>query len=165
MDVWVQSRNQSPEQSVEVSNVVEAKESKTKLKSLSCVIGIILSKFLPQAKQSISKRSCGAYFAQYTRRDKCCGRTNSSCFTTTMHLLLTPWVSGNIWSRKTPSLFIWSYSVGRFPFTQAQMDHRRGAFWRREGHQNGRNDGTERQSRRILPAVHRSVTEKVRKVD
>ena len=64
----------------------------------------------------------------------------------------------------TASLFTWSCSVRLFSFPQAQGDHQGDPFWRRGGHQEGRNDGAEGNPRRILPAVHRSVAEKDGKV-
>ena len=34
-------------------------------------------------------------------RDKSCGKPNSVCFTTTMHLLTMPWAYGSSWLRRT----------------------------------------------------------------
>ena len=53
----------------------------------------------------------------------------------------------------------WSCSVWLFSFPQAQGDHQGDPFWRRGGHQEGRNDGAEGHPRRILPSVNRSVAE------
>ena len=119
-----------------------------------------------RARRSISKstkRSCGFCFAQCARKDESCGRINRGCFTTTMHLLTT----GSSWPRRTSPYWnnlTWPCSVWLFSFPQAQGDHQGDPFWRRGGHQKGRNDGTEGHPRRILPAVHRSVAEKDGKV-
>ena len=53
-----------------------------------------------RTKRSISKsteRSCGVCFAQRQG----CGKSNSVCFTTTMHLLTMPWAYGSSWLRRT----------------------------------------------------------------
>ena len=64
----------------------------------------------------------------------------------------------------TTSLFTWPCSVWLFSFPQAQGDHQGDPFWRRGGHQEGRNNGAEGHPRRILPAAHGSVAEKDGKV-
>ena len=51
-----------------------------------------------------------------------------------------------------------------FSLPQTQGDHQGDLFWRRGGHQEGRNDGADRHPRSIFPAVHRSVAEKDGKV-
>ena len=51
--------------------------------------------------QQVYNGSCGVCFAQCARRDESCDRTNRGCFTTTMHLLTTPWASGSSWPRRT----------------------------------------------------------------
>ena len=99
MDFWVWPGNQAPELSVEVSDVAEAEESKTvnqNQKSKSCWSRSSMSEASStvsschRARRSVSKstkRSCSFCFALCARRDESCGRTNRSCFTTTMHLL------------------------------------------------------------------------------
>ena len=73
----------------------KARQSKSKVKVMLItffdVRGIV--HIVHRARRSISKftkRSCGFCFAQCTRRDESCGRTNRGCFTTTMHLITTP---------------------------------------------------------------------------
>ena len=83
-----------------------------------------------RARQSISKstkRSCAFCFAQCTRRDMSCGRTNRGCFTTAMHLLTMPCpqflAKKNIAVREQPP-----YSPDIVPFPQAQGDHQGDPF-------------------------------------
>ena len=81
----------------------KARLSKSKVKVMLItffdVRDIVHIEFLPQGQ--MTKRSCGVCFAQCTRRDKSCGRTNRGCFTTTMHLLTTSSASGSSWLRRT----------------------------------------------------------------
>ena len=137
--------------------------------------------FLPQG-QTINQQACngsgGFCFAQCARRYESCGRTNRGCFTTTLQRPTAlgpihsygpcsqrpehPVVPGREEHRRTgtTSLFTWSCSVWLFSFPQAQGDYEGDSFWSRGGHQEGRNDRADGHPRTILPAVHRSVTEK-----
>ena len=76
----------------------KARQSKSKVKVMLItffdVRGIVHSEILPQGQtinQQVYKEILRLLLrSQCVRRDKSCGRTNRSCFTTTMHLLSTP---------------------------------------------------------------------------
>ena len=121
-----------------------------------------------KARRSIKKstrRTCGVCFAQSTRKDENYDKTNHSCFSTTIHPLKTPWVS-DISCEKEVSSYCNNLHIQlimlcvNFFFSLSS----RGSFWRRQGHQEGCNDGTKGHPRRILPAVHRSAAEKYEKM-
>ena len=166
--------------SVEVSDVAEAEESKTvKIKSQSHVNHVLrCQKHRPQwvlatgpDDQSASLQRDPAAFASPSAREEtrvvagqivAASPRHCTCSQRPQH----PAVPGREEHRRTgtTSLFTRSCSVWFFSFPQAQGDHQGDPFWRRGGHQEGRNDGAEWHPRRILPAVNRSVAEKDGKV-
>ena len=121
-----------------------------------------------RTRWSISKsteRSYGVRFTQCVRRDESCGRANCGSFTTTTNKPSAsplPQVLGREENccAGTISLFTWPCSEQLFSFSQAQGGHQGNPFWRPGGHQESCNNGAEGHSRRILPAVHRSMAEK-----
>ena len=106
--------NQAPELSMEESDVSGAKESKTvkakKVKVVSItffnVRGIVHCEFLPQ-DQTINQQVYREILWRLLR-DKSCGKPNSVCFTTTMHLLTMPWAYGSSWLRTFSCSTCWN---------------------------------------------------------
>ena len=104
-----QNKGQSSQcKSLKSPRLTKAWQSKSKLKSCwSCssmweVLSTASSSHRRQ--QSVNKstsRSCGICFAQSTRRNECCDRTNRDCFITTIHLLATPRAFDSSWPRGT----------------------------------------------------------------
>ena len=75
-----------------------------------------------------SRRSYGVCFTQCASRDESCGRTDRSCFTTTMHLLTTAGGNVNSWSRRIPqsSKYLYFYRIllrRTFSFPQVRGRH------------------------------------------
>ena len=105
-----------------------------------------------------STRSCSICFTRYLRRHNSCGKTG--CFITIYpficleHLAVPGWEEYHH-TRTTDFAQCDIFSP------QAQEDHQGELFWSQGGHQKGCNDRAEGYPKRILPAVHRSIAEKV----
>ena len=100
MLIYSKPENQTPDESVEVSNVTEAEESQTMSKVM--LITFFDMSFYHKTRWPISQstgRPCGVYFVQGARRDESCVRRNRACFIMTSHLLTTPWASSSCWPR------------------------------------------------------------------
>ena len=117
-----------------------------------------------RARQAISKsaRKCsGICFIQGMKRDESCGKTNRGSFTMTTYLLIQQFLA----ERNIASLEQTPYSPDLAPcdFSKHKEIIKRDLFWRWGGHQEDYNR-PEEHSRRILPAVFRSMAEKDGKV-
>ena len=110
MNFWVWPRNQVPEQSVELSDVPETKESETvQVKSQSQVNPVLWYEGGIVHRSSCHWASLlgdpAAYALLSKWKEMSFGETNCGCFTTTMHLPTMPWTSRSFWP-KGASLYL-----------------------------------------------------------